>query len=156
MRRRSPRDTVALRAQVQRFMRGFGLLSEAETPCGQPLHTSHAHALMILLRADGDGLHQAALARQLGIDKSNASRLVQQLARKGHIAIATAPDEDARLKRVRLTAKGARMAAAVDESSRHRFDELLGAIAPSRRRLVLDGLEHLNRALERATEGKRA
>jgi DNA-binding MarR family transcriptional regulator len=73
-------DADALRTLVQQFVRQFGLLAESETPCGQPLHTSHAHALMILLHADKAGIHQAALARQLGIDKSNASRLVHRLS----------------------------------------------------------------------------
>jgi len=92
----------------------------------------------------------------LGIDKSNASRLVRQLRTKGQVAIATAADEDARLKHVRLTTKGVRVATGVDKASRRRFEELLSAIAPTQRRLVLDGLEHLNRALERPTERKRA
>ena len=150
-----------LRALVQRFVRGFGLLAEAETPCGQPLHTSHAHALMILLHDDGDGLHQAALARQLGIDKSNASRLVVQLVKKGHVALAGSKD-DARIKRVRLTAKGARVAETVDRASRRRFADLLAAIDARHRSVVIKGLQHVTRALERSpsmsrpTERKRA
>jgi len=152
MSRRSHRsvDAAALRAAVQGFVHGFGLLNEAETPCGQPLHTSHAHALMILLQAGAEGIHQAALARQLGIDKSNSSRLVRQLAKKGHAAISAAPDEDGRIKRVRLTASGARLAASVEASSRRRFAELLADIDPAHRQLVLDGVEHLTRALERS------
>ena len=141
-------DASTLRAVIQRFVRGFGLLAEAETPCGQPLHTSHAHALMILLDEDGEGLHQAALARQLGIDKSNASRLVAQLAKKGHVAVTTSKD-DARIKRVHLTAKGARVAESVKAASRRRFADLLAAIESPHRRVVIEGLEHLTRALER-------
>jgi len=148
---RRSRDTDAFRALVQEFVRGFGLLDDSQTPCGQPLRTSHAHALMILLRAEGDaGLHQAVLARQLGIDKSNTSRLVQQLARKGHVVITTAPAEDARIKRVRLTAKGARVAADVDRASRRRFADLLGHIDRAHHRSVFEGLEQLTRALERS------
>src|SRR6185295_12767495 len=74
-----------LRKLVQRFVRGFGLLNETQTPCGQPIKTSQAHALMILLQVEGDGIHQAALAKKLGIDKSNVSRLIRQLAAKGHV-----------------------------------------------------------------------
>ena len=142
-------DASTLRALVQRFVRGFGLLAESESPCGQPLHTSHAHALMILLHDDGGGLHQAALARQLGVDKSNASRLVAQLVKKGHLAVTTSK-EDARIKRVRLTPKGTRVARAVDDASRRRFGDLLAAIEAQHRRAVLEGLEHLTRALERS------
>ncbi|HEX6836754.1 MAG TPA: MarR family transcriptional regulator, partial [Polyangia bacterium] len=74
-------SVVALRAAVQELIRRFGLLSESSTPCGHPLATSHAHALMLLYEAGPVGLHQAELARQLGIDKSNTSRLVRQLGR---------------------------------------------------------------------------
>lgn len=142
-------EAAALRALVQRFVRGFGLLDESKTPCGKPLHSSHAHALMVLLAAGEAGLHQAALARELGLDKSSASRLVRQLAGAGRVAVASVPDEDARLRRVRLTAKGARVAAEVDAASRRRFGELLGAIAPSQRKVVLRGLQELAGALER-------
>ena len=140
-------QAAVLRALVQRFVRDFGVLSESETPCGQPLHTSHAHALMVLFHANDDGVHQAALARELGIDKSNASRLVAQLAKKGHVAVAGS-EADARIKRVRLTAKGARLAETVDAASRQRFADLMTAIDPANRRVVLEGLEHLTRALE--------
>jgi DNA-binding MarR family transcriptional regulator len=152
-------NATALRRAVQEFVRGFGLLDETATPCGLPLHTSQAHALMILLEADEDGLHQAALARQLGIDKSNTSRLVHQLTKKRLVAVTAAPEEDARIKRVRLTTKGARLAASVDASSRGRFAELVAAVEPAHRRTVIEGLEHLTRALERSRhpiERKRA
>jgi DNA-binding MarR family transcriptional regulator len=141
-------QTADLRAAVQRFIRGFGVLQDAQTPCGKPMHTSHAHTLMILLATDGEGLHQAELGRQLGIDKSNASRLVAQLAAKGHVSV-TAVAEDARIKRVRLTAKGTRVAASVDAASRQRFADLLAGIAPRRRKTVLAGLSYLTQALER-------
>jgi DNA-binding MarR family transcriptional regulator len=127
---------------VQAFVRGFGLLDQDETPCGMPLQTSHAHALMILR---GGGLHQAELARRLGIDKSNASRLVQQLVRKGHVATTAA--EDARKKEVHLSTKGERLAASVERASRARFARLLRSIPPRHRRAVLDALAHLNHAL---------
>src|SRR5689334_16654756 len=133
-----PTDAAALRTLVQLFVREFGLLAESETPCGQPLHTSHAHALMILRQVGAEGLHQAALSRALGIDKSNTSRLVRQLVESGHAAIGA--DEDARMKRVRLTARGVRLAETVDEASRQRFNHVLAAIDPSDRRRVMDGL----------------
>ena len=153
MSRRPSGSAEALRTRVQQFARAFGFLGDSHTPCGLPLNTSHAHALMILFGA-ADGLHQAALGRELGIDKSNASRLVRQLARRGHVVV-TPTEDDGRLKRVRLTAKGARLAAAVDAASRRRFAELLAAIARSRRRIVLLGLEQLTRALERSRSPSR-
>lgn len=142
-------SVVDLRAAVQELTRRFGLLAESSTPCGHPLATSHAHALMLLREAGPAGLPQGELGRQLGIDKSNASRLVRQLAAGGRVTVRSAPDQDARVKRVRLTAKGARLAADVEQSSRRRFAAVWDAIPPKQRRAVLDGLAQLTRAMER-------
>ncbi len=145
-------DAAALRAALQELVRRFGLLAQGETPCGMPLSTSQAHALMILRAAGDDGLSQGALAERLGIDKSNGSRLVRQLAAKGQVAVRGAPGEDRRVKRVRLTARGARLADDVERASRRRFADVWREIAPRHRRAVLEGLTHLTRALSSRSE----
>lgn len=142
------KDQQALRALVQRFVRDFGLLDDARTPCGQPMKTSSAHALMILLQVGIDGIHQAALARQLGIDKSNVSRLMRQLLAKGHVVITTSPDEDARLKRIKLSPRGKRLAMQVDDASRLRFATLFARLSATQRRTAIAGLKTLLGALK--------
>ena len=63
-------------------MRAFGLLAGDQTPCGQPLAPSHAHALLVLLeraRTGTDVLKQQDLARELGLDKSSITRLCTKM-----------------------------------------------------------------------------
>jgi DNA-binding MarR family transcriptional regulator len=135
------------RAMLQGFIRRFGLLAGDQTPCGKPLPLSDAHALMLLLEAGDAGLLQGAIAKQLGIDKSTASRLVARLSDRGHVEDA-APPTDGRARPLRLTRAGMRVATEVDAASRRRFDLVLERIPPRRRREVLRGLRDILTALE--------
>jgi DNA-binding MarR family transcriptional regulator len=136
---------VALRSGVQRFVRGFGLLSEAETPCGQPLQLSHAHALLVVSGQVGRTLHQKDLAEALALDKSSIARLCARMEREGHI-VQRRSDVDGRAREIELTPKGERVARQLDEASRARFSRLLLAIPERQRARVLEALELLNRA----------
>lgn len=138
----------ALRAEVQRFVRGFGLLAPDTTPCGKPLSTSHAHALMVLLDAHGaaDGLAQQTLVGALGIDKSNVARLCARMAKAGHVEQVVSP-LDGRSRLVRLTAKGARLARQVDDASRSLFARVHAAVPTSERAHLRRALATLNEAV---------
>lgn len=138
-------DAERLRASVQTFVRRFGLLLANTTPCGQPLATSHAHALMVLLAA-GRPLRQHELGEALSIDKSNVTRLCTQMEERGHVA-QTHAAEDRRGRVVALTNQGARVAREVKQASEQRFARVLARVPTRRRRLVLAGLEALNQAL---------
>ena len=138
-------DADRLRSSVQTFVRRFGLLLQDQTPCGQPLPTSHAHALMLLIAA-GRPVRQSELGAHLGIDKSNVARLCAQMEEKRHVR--QEPDEeDRRARRVSLTAKGERVGQAVKQATEHRFEALLGRIPAARRAAVFAGLAALNEAL---------
>lgn len=145
---RTPRqgsDAEVLRSSVQTFVRRFGLLLADQTPCGQPLPTSHAHALMLLLAA-GRPVRQNELGAGLGIDKSNVARLCAQMEEKRHVK-QEADADDRRARRVTLTAKGQRVGRDVKEASERRFEELLSRIPPAQRPAVFEGLAALNEAL---------
>ena len=142
--------TDEFRGLMQQFIRRFGLLSADRTPCGKPLASSDAHALMLLLDAADDGMLSSALASRLGIDKSTGSRVVARLTEAGHISTAPSTD-DARAKPIRLTKKGVRVATEVQMASRDRFARLLENVSPRRRRDVVDALHELVSALERMT-----
>lgn len=146
---RSSSAAHELRAGVQRFVRSFGLLAGDQTPCGQPLAPSHAHALMLLLEAAraNESTSQQALASALGIDKSSAARLCAKMEHAGHIDQQRAP-ADGRLRLIRLTTKGRHLAERVDAASRARFQQVLDAIPSSRaRESVIAALRQLNQAL---------
>jgi DNA-binding MarR family transcriptional regulator len=138
-------EAEQLRRLVQTFVRRFGLLLSDQTPCGQPVSVSYAHALMLLREAERP-LRQSELAGTLGIDKSNVTRLCTQLEAKGHAAQARAPD-DGRGRVVALTANGQRLAQQIEQSSKRRFGQLLQRIPQARRRTVFAGLSTLSAAL---------
>lgn len=135
------------RGLLQGFIRRFGLLAGDQTPCGKPLPPSDAHALMLLLEAGEAGLMQNAIARQLGIDKSTASRVVARLTERGHVADAPA-QADGRARPICLTRAGVRVATEVERASRQRFDRVLERIPTRRRREVVQGLRDIVTALE--------
>jgi DNA-binding MarR family transcriptional regulator len=138
---------VKLRENVQSFVRGFGLLSESKTPCGQPLQLSHAHALQMLL--EGAGLapcRQKDLAASLGLDKSSIARLCARMERAGHVSQRRST-VDGRAREIELTAQGLRVARQVQTESRARFGRLLDAVPSAQRRQVLEALEILNDAV---------
>lgn len=129
-----------MRALVQAFIRRFGLLEEGRTPCGKPLPTSRAHALMELLGQSG--LRQGELGERLGLSKSGASRLVATLVESGHVK--RVPDEeDGRAYRLQLTARGRHLAEQVDRSSHLRFEALTAAIPDSQHHTVCEALQML-------------
>jgi DNA-binding MarR family transcriptional regulator len=137
-----------LRSLVQQFTRSFGLLAAEQTPCGMPLSTSHAHALLVLLesaRADMP-VTQQELGMALGIDKSNVTRLCAKIERTGHLTQTRSP-VDGRARVLALTTKGRRLAERVESSSRGRFAELLAALPARSRANVMNSLETLNGAI---------
>lgn len=140
----------ALRGAVQRFVRTFGLLSGDQTPCGEPLATSHAHALMFLLSRAGAShpVMQQELGRVLGIDKSNIARLCAKMERAGHVSQQRSPT-DGRARLVELTARGRRLAEQVDAASRARFAAVLAAVPEASRPALLEALAILDDAAAR-------
>jgi DNA-binding MarR family transcriptional regulator len=146
----APSDaTRQLRSAVQEFVRSFGLLEGDQTPCGQPLALSHAHALMVLAGADRGGARtsQQALASALGIDKSNVARLCAKMERLGHID-QERPVADGRARLVGLTGKGRRIAERVDAASLSRFQKVLEAMPSARvRERAITTIRELNAAV---------
>lgn len=137
-----------LQVAVQAFVRSFGLLVTKQTPCGQPVTPSIAHALMVLLQREGDGLdtYQHELAEQLGLDRSSVQRLCARLDSDGRIEQEPAPN-DARTRCIRLTASGRRMAANIQAASLERFTRIVDAIPAAKRQPLLAALEVLTTAV---------
>jgi DNA-binding MarR family transcriptional regulator len=137
-----------LQESVQGFVRSFGLLVTKQTPCGQPVSPSVAHALMILLAREGASLDtfQHELAELLGLDRSSVQRLCTRLESDGRVKQEPAP-HDARTRRIRLTASGQRMAANIQAASLQRFVRILEAIPHSKRQPLLESLKVLTEAV---------
>jgi DNA-binding MarR family transcriptional regulator len=138
-----------LQTSIQTFVRSFGLLVTKQTPCGQPVSPSIAHALMILLEREEADLasHQHELAELLGLDKSSITRLCSRLEADGRLEQEPAPG-DARMRRLRLTASGQKMAGNLRSASLQRFSRIAQAIPASKRQPLLDALQVLTTAIQ--------
>src|SRR5918997_6101279 len=118
-----------LQQEVIGFIRAFGLLSNDQTPCGQPMAPSDAHALTEIV-SEG-GLTQRELVDRLRLDRSSVSRLVDRLAARGWVERANGPDR--RSVRLFPTPAGRRVAADVAGARAKRFAALIEAVPPDRR-----------------------
>jgi len=142
-------DPDRLRELVQRFVRSFGLLVTKETPCGQPVSPSYAHALMVLLERAREQAptSQATLGVTLGIDKSNVTRLCSRMEAAGHVNQERASD-DGRSRLVSLTGSGKRLAQRIEAASQDRFSRIVSALPRDERSMVFGCLAALNKAIE--------
>ncbi len=138
-------DAEKLQEQVIAFIRSFGLLRPATTPCGQPLSVSEAHALRELSRCDG--CSQTELGNVLQLEKSTVSRLVNQLEGKGWVERNRDPD-DRRAVRLRLTGQGQRVAGQVAASRAAYFDRIVEGIPPAERDDVITAFQTVVKALD--------
>lgn len=138
-------DERDLQEAVARFVRAFGLHQPDQTPCGQPVPVSEAHALGELAR-DG-ALRQSELAHRLKLEKSTTSRLVTQLINRGWAERVPAPG-DGRGRLVRLTDQGALAAARLAEARAQRFSAVLDRVPEAERADVLRALTILTEAID--------
>lgn len=115
----------ALRDALRRLIVAHGTLNEAQRPCGTPLATSHAWALLELHHSGP--MTVTALAERLNIDRTNVSRLCARMEADGDVERIDHP-EDGRARLVKLTRKGKRLAAMVDRSSAEHFTTVLSRL----------------------------
>ena len=141
-------DALELQTAVQTFVRTFGLLVTKETPCGQPVSPSYAHALMILLSRESAGLTttQSDLANELFLDKSSVARLCARLEGDERVTQQRGED-DGRSRELALTVRGRKMASNIHAASLERFRRVLDAIPKEKRRSVIGSLAILTTAV---------
>jgi putative acetyltransferase len=114
--------TKALRETTRRLIIAFGALDDARRPCGTPLPTPHAWALLEL-RARGP-LTVTDLASHLRIDRTNVSRLCARMEKLGELERRAHP-HDRRARLVQLTPTGEELARRVDRASTAHFQRVL-------------------------------
>ena len=136
-------DIVTFRHAVRTFIRGFGLLSETKTPCGEAVPIAQAHVITVLAEAEGTKeITRGDLVGELRIDKSNVTRLLVHLERAR--IVRSLPDaRDARQKRIRLTEKGHEIAARLDSASKQKFADLFENIPSRNRKTVIKAIQDL-------------
>ena len=131
-----------LRDATRRLMLAHGALNDGERPCGTPLPTPHAWALLELLQ--NGPMTVTLLASRLRIDRTNVSRLCSRMESLGELERALHQDKRARL--VRLTESGERVGRAVDTSSAAHFQRVLEHLS-AKSESIIDALTVLTRAM---------
>lgn len=143
----TPVAATSLQERMVALVRAFGLHQPDATPCGKPLPVSEAHALMELRR--NALLSQSELAARLRLEKSTVSRLVSGLVARGWVERQGHP-ADRRAVRLRLTERGERVSAEVEEARREKFARILEQIPAEERPEVERALDVLVRAMDEA------
>jgi DNA-binding MarR family transcriptional regulator len=133
-------EALVLQGRIAAFVRAFGLHQPDQTPCGQPVPVSEAHALGELAQ-DGP-LTQTELMQRLRLEKSTVSRLAGQLIQRGWVRRGKRPG-DGRLVWLELTDQGRVVAGQLAAARAARFGELLGNIPAGQRQPVIAALTTL-------------
>lgn len=114
-----------LREATRALLLAYGAFDEVRRPCGAPLSTPHAYALIELLNQGP--MSVAALAARLNIDRTNVSRLCMKMEDAGEL-IRAFDAQDRRVRRLCLTPEGERAARHIDGLSVAHFERVLGAL----------------------------
>src|SRR5262245_1195202 len=94
--------------------------------------------LAYLSRITGEpGIDQISLAARLGVDRNNASLLVEELVKRGLVE-RNVNDDDRRARLLRLTANGEKLFAQLRPRNRAANERILAPLAPHERELLLD------------------
>jgi DNA-binding MarR family transcriptional regulator len=128
---------------VVAFVRGFGLHKPDQTPCGQPVTVTEAHALMDL--AAFGPVRQGELASRLKLEKSTVSRLVRQMEAHGWIQ-RNSDRHDGRAVLIRLTRQGRETATELARARQEKFARIISAIPEAKRPTVVEAISILERA----------
>lgn len=135
--------------QVRRFNRivtlRAGALDESYLRRGRPLGEAR-----VLYETGPHGADVQALRRRLGLDSGYLSRLLRSLEMQGLIAVRRRPD-DARTRRVHLTAKGCREFAAYDSLSDRLAQSMLEPLSPVQRERLVAAMGEVVRLIRAAT-----
>lgn len=133
-------SSESFQALMVELTRAFGWHRPTETPCGQPVPISEAHALLELSKAQS--LTQKQLGAALKLRKSSVSRLVSNLQQRGWIERSRNP-QDGRALDVRLTPGGVGAARNLAFARQRKMEGILTKIPAGERSMVMRSLETL-------------
>ncbi len=136
--------SLDLQGQLIGLIRAFGLHRLEQTPCGQPVAVTEAHALMEL--SIEEPLSQSELVQRLGLEKSSVSRLVRILEKRDWI-VRSRHESDRRVVQILLTSAGQQAADELAAARRKKFDRVMSAIPKAQRDRVCESLDILLEAI---------
>ncbi|HEY0503401.1 MAG TPA: helix-turn-helix domain-containing GNAT family N-acetyltransferase [Lysobacter sp.] len=135
--------------QVRRFnrtvTRRIGVLTDDYLGRGRPLAESR-----LLFEIGRDGASARDLRARLSLDSGYLSRLLRSLEAQGLLKSRPAP-EDARVRRVTLTAKGRREVDALDRHSQAFATSLLAALGETQRERLVAAMAEVERLMRAAS-----
>lgn len=139
------RQGEAFHEALSDFVRAY-LVGERDRICCHDISLTQCYALEALLRRGPSTLN--ALADELSLDKSTASRVVTTLRRKGYVGRAPHPT-DARAVLLDVTAAGRRLHDRIRASRISERTELLAAFPPDVREGIADVMRRVADATRR-------
>lgn len=134
-----------LRQTSRRVVRELGLLSD-RNPCAGTTYPQ-GHALLELERHELLSVNEVAAV--LSLDKSSASRILDQLRSHAWISLEVNP-HDRRRKVAKLTAKGKQRVKRIHQAAKPVVNEALAHLSPSEVQTVVRGMTLYARALSAA------
>jgi DNA-binding MarR family transcriptional regulator len=136
----------AMQKQLWRLLRGLEHIDQ-EFLSRYGVTTSQGEALLAF--SDGSRASMNELSRTLGLANSTMTRMVENLVARGLVR-RTEDDQDRRIVRVALTAEGRKLQGSLKEARREIQRLILSGIRVEDRTTVLEVLEKLNAASEKA------
>ena len=133
--------------ELERLSRILGQIGPDEVCC-DGLSQRQTAILRVLVSSEGARLTD--LAALSGITPSAMTRVLEKLEARGLVERVRGTHEDGRAAMVRITAAGRRTRKLLDELMRSRTQTIIAAIPQKQRVSVLNALELLNNAIERA------
>ena len=138
-------DGEAFHEALSDFVRAY-LVGERDRICCHDISLTQCYALDALLRRGPSTLN--ALAAELCLDKSTASRVVATLQRKGYVGRTTHPG-DGRAVLLDVTPAGRRLCDRLRADRIAERSELLARVSPEIRRGITDVMRRLAEATQR-------
>jgi len=117
---------------------------DEDVSCAWGITIPECHTLELLVAAGEIGVN--GLAKQLGVDKSTASRTVAKLVEKG-LAMREVHPDSARAVRLTATDAGRRLFARVSRANHASYAKALAGLQPRDRKRVLRALQDAARLL---------
>ena len=141
---------ASLRLSIYRVVRSF---ERADRLLVEPLGVTVSQAYALLALPGESAISMGDLSERLGVAGSTATRMVDQLARKGLVLRAPA-EEDRRVWSVRLTPEGREVRAHLDEKFRHFFFALAERFPEEERGNLVSSMEKVTALLAEFVETK--
>jgi len=135
------RDTRDLYAALSDLVRLYQF-RDRDTICCHDISVTQCYALQSLAR--GGAMTLTALANDLMLDKSTASRVVETLERKGYVRRAAHP-EDARAMSIEMTPKGRGLCQRIERELIEEEREIMARLDPEVRRAAIGVVRDLAR-----------